>query len=466
MWTGARQRASLSSALVALLLVAPSVARAAGFDGTQNLDVFEGPVVATGRITGLGGAFTAVAEGQDGEPFNVASLAQRDRDLDQPWNWDFVLGVSVPTGTTLTTQDFDNDGVPDIDLTSRRSFQLGLSLQIRRFGLGLLVQNVSRRAAFGKQDALSVDVQDASLGAAYAFLDETLILGAELVLGNAVVQKHDSPDAEVPGPVAQVAYAGLRPRLGLLWRPRDSSFRVGAHIDVGQTARVTDRRPLEGVVLLPTSASIPAVYRLGISRWLGPNSTHYNDPSPQRVREEAALPEEKRRKFFEGMGPDRVKTPWKPVLIAADLVIIASSPNAVSVGGYLRQGGDADPVRAGAGFNIALHAGAEWEAVPSWVVIRGGSYLEPSRYGALPRPHATFGMEVKLPFWPIDLRLALAGDVAPRLENISFSIAPWRSFGPRDEVSPAEPAPPPPKPAAPQPIGPIIGAPPPAPPQR
>jgi hypothetical protein len=63
--------------------------------------------------------------------------------------------------------------------------------------------------------------------------------------------------------------------------------------------------------------------------------------------------------------------------------------------------------------------------------VRGGTYLEPSRTGGSARQHATFGAEVRLPFWWRDLQLGFAGDLAPRFQNVSLSLGFWSRLGPR-----------------------------------
>ena len=77
---------ALVAAGLVLLSGGEGVARAGGPLGPQGsriqtsgytVDLFQGPVLATTRITALGGAYTAIAEGTEGIPFNPAAASFR-----------------------------------------------------------------------------------------------------------------------------------------------------------------------------------------------------------------------------------------------------------------------------------------------------------------------------------------------------------------------------------------------------
>jgi hypothetical protein len=116
------------------------------------------------------------------------------------------------------------------------------------------------------------------------------------------------------------------------------------------------------------------------------------------------------------------------VLLAAQLDVVGPAPGSVAMESALV----ASPGAAASGANASLvpRAGAEWEAFPERARFRAGAYLEPSRTGASPRPHGTFGVDLRVPFPVRDLQLGLSGDFAARFENVSLSLGFWSSLGP------------------------------------
>jgi hypothetical protein len=60
------------------------------------------------RVTGLGGAYIASAEGVEGAAVNSASPAVRDIYSYGWWDYDLALGASILG--TLSGTDFDNHG--------------------------------------------------------------------------------------------------------------------------------------------------------------------------------------------------------------------------------------------------------------------------------------------------------------------------------------------------------------------
>src|SRR5688572_18482420 len=73
-----------------------------------NVDLFQGPVLATTRIMSMGGAYTAIGEGADAIPFNPAAVSHRAPYSTTRVDYDVTGGVTLPTSVTNT--DFDNNG--------------------------------------------------------------------------------------------------------------------------------------------------------------------------------------------------------------------------------------------------------------------------------------------------------------------------------------------------------------------
>jgi hypothetical protein len=88
------------------------------------------------------------------------------------------------------------------------------------------------------------------------------------------------------------------------------------------------------------------------------------------------------------------------VLVTTSLMVSGAVDNAVGIESML----DRRVQRSGERLSISPHIGAETEIVPHWLKLRGGSYLEPTRFdsnakGA--RLHATFGFDQKVLGWNV-----------------------------------------------------------------
>ena len=105
------------------------------------------------------------------------------------------------------------------------------------------------------------------------------------------------------------------------------------------------------------------------------------------------------------------------------------SPNAVSIEGFLDK--LQEPVGRDVSFTPRL--GLEGKPIHDRMVLRTGTYVEPSRYeGGAARQHFTFGTDVRL--FAFDLwgllpdavwKLGLFADLAPRYTNWGFGIGNW-----------------------------------------
>ncbi len=71
-----------------------------------------------------------------------------------------------------------------------------------------------------------------------------------------------------------------------------------------------------------------------------------------------------------------------------------------------------------------MRAGAESEIMPNRLTVRGGSYLEPSRFKRWPRLHLTGGADVRVTvYW--DWRITLAVDFASAYRNTAIGLGFW-----------------------------------------
>src|SRR6478672_3195507 len=81
----------------------PSVARADGPLGARGtpiqtsdytLDLFQGPVLASSRVTAMGGAYAGLAEGAEGIPFNAAAASQRNAYSTTATDYELNAGIT------------------------------------------------------------------------------------------------------------------------------------------------------------------------------------------------------------------------------------------------------------------------------------------------------------------------------------------------------------------------------------
>jgi len=405
--------ASLAALLLAL---APVVAVAQTFDGTQGIDTYTGPVISPARILGLGGAYTAVAEGLPGALVNPAAVAQRNRHLSRGWDWDWLLTWYFPEAGKIGTQDLGNDGRSDAGLSGVVNAQLGISAQRGRFGAGLVVRGWTVVAPRDGLGDVEIETADASLVFGWNLLRDALVLGGSWtgVSGSVAIVPPGTPPGEVG---TTVEYYGATLRFGALFRPRGRPYRLGLSFHPAASARATGDRSAVPVTT-PERFVFPWAVSLGASAWIGPNARRFNEPSPFAVGRDPEA----------GPGPAWEESTRRPVLVTAQVDVVGRASNSVTVESVLVPSGGA--VVSGESASVAVRAGAEWEPWAERLRARAGTYLEPSRAGASPRLHGTFGVEVRVPFRWRDLQLGLAGDVAERFRNVSLSLGFWSRLGP------------------------------------
>jgi hypothetical protein len=402
-------RLTLTAALA--LLLAAGRAGAAPFDGSAPVDAYKPMGAVSSRVLGLGGAYVGVAEGLEGVASNPAAVAHRERNLRRMWSLDATLAWRAPTLSELASQDLDNDGVPDRGLTSRSSLQLGAGGQYGRLGVGIVVTSWGLTGPRGAA-VEELTATDGSVAVGWSGPRDELVVGVSLTGGNGeVVSRTGGVEA------GRVSYGGLRFRAGGLWRPRGERWRLGASLDPGARA-LPDGSRAELPFPTPTAFLFPWVAAVGGAIWIGPNARRVNDPPPIALERHPEWEE---------------PTEWesstsRPVLLSLQAEVVGPSPGAVSFSSAVVDGAEAVP--SGRKASVLVRAGAEWEPWVGWLHVRGGSYLEPSRTGSGPRLHGTFGAEVRIPCWPWDLSLGVAGDVASRFQQIGLSAGFWSDVGP------------------------------------
>lgn len=431
--------ASARGAVIALALASP--ARAAGPLGPAGsplttssyaLDFFQGPVLASTRITSLAGATAAVAEGVDGMYSNPAAPAVR-----VPWSYtkiDYDLSAGLTLPSTLSKTDFDNNGTPGFAYRNFVFVNLGATLQAGPFGVGLTFDASTYRLdddRSARARALSVDVGRFRLAVAYALARGELVFGASVRTGalelNSLGERAESLAALSAGAGVEAGaiYApfalptwrfGLAVRSAVVTKldPQEDGPGPDAQGDrVVAGLYVPDRlvQPWEleaGVAFQPFGRALNLP-------WDDPNEEakalvealrarqaarrargEVEDPA-QRGREEAlvrgarAAVKAIRRKAYESL-------PRRRLLLLASLLTSGRVKQAVGFESFLVQAVD----RSGERVTFTPRFGVEAEVVPHLLQVRAGTYLEPSRFRqGSSRLHGTGGLELRLFPWTV-----------------------------------------------------------------
>jgi hypothetical protein len=447
------------------------------------LDLYQGPVFAGTRVTGLAGAYVAIAEDVDGDLQNPASPAIRPYySVD---HFDYWLGVGLTFPSALARTDFFNTGRQTELQNADTSFLFltpALNLQWGAFGLGLTaeLQNYQlEETSRGDDTKLGALVVTTHIQAAYAMLDHQLTFGYGVRLLSLSILKGGNSATGQP----IFTSSGIGIEVGVLVSPTDQPFRIGAALrsrletEVEPSSAVQPDENGDFVVMradgerafVPVTATLPWDVNIGVAYQLGrPLNPRWIDPADalvhlkleQKKREEERVETYKarlkagedleelrdqidaeRRKDREALQDfaaevrRRLKLRYKrmkrPYLLASSALVISGPvSNAVGVESFLHQVVN----RSGEAIVFSPRLGLEGEAWPNWLKLRAGTYLEPTRFASSdPRTHFTFGGDLKLiswdvfGLWPSDYtwRLGAAIDVAERYFVWAVSVGGW-----------------------------------------
>ncbi len=339
------------------------------------------------RIMGMGGAFVAVAEGAEGIPTSLCSLANRRPNQAGYFDYDLALSWVVPANSI--DLDFRESPTP----TDMRFLAFGGLVRLGRFGFGLFFDSADY-APGGTSGAGSASVLRGTMGLGWALPGGDFVLGVGYAL---LGYTFADPSGEaVPYVFANAVGADL------LYRPKGKSFRLGAAVRLPAVARID--RP-DGS-RLPPAIVRPGEFSLGASWWLGDGPL--NLPIPATDDHPPLDP------------------PATGMLVTLDLFFVGRSlwdgrPAAGLPGFY-----EGRLELAGAHTTMGLRVGGETEAVPGSVRMRGGFWFETSRYHGKVRPHLTGGFDVRLVrilLWTF--RLSFSFDFAEDYAISSLGIGLW-----------------------------------------
>lgn len=430
------------AALAALL--APAPAQAEPFPNNDYaIDLFQGPILAPIRVTGIAGAYAGYAEGIEGMVSNAAAPAVREPFSASWLELDIAASISIPLNL-FENNDFDNSNTIDADFSNFIYLTGGGLIQAGMFGAGFNaeLQRYTITSLAGGETSVTVGK--------YHVLGGIRLLGDQLMIGagpRIVTLGLDAPEANL-------TFGGVAPEVGILVRPDWQSFRVGAtyrmpvtgsgFLGEAETIDAQGRR-LAGDLVLPDKVVLPWEVEAGVAIQVGPRplNPEWIDPREQeaelaadyerrrvareqaRQRQIAREPdpllraklaadlaaEEKRRAAEEEKRLEAARArlkrerrarywnwPRAHLLFTAELLITGPVARGVTLAQFLGQNEPSDacqqvpveerpaceeqqsrPGNAGSEVNFAPRFGIETEPVPSLIKTRFGSYYEPNR---------------------------------------------------------------------------------------
>jgi hypothetical protein len=448
---------SFCSAWVAL--GAPQAALAGGPLGAQGtpiqtsnytLDLFQGPVLASSRVTGMGGAYAALADGAEGIPFNAAAASQRHPYSTTRTDWELTGGITFPASVAST--DFDNNGHSGFGYRDFVWATGGGFLQHDHWGFGgsVSLQNYSlgtpRQLALDGAgvDDLTIRVFKVDAVASYGFLDDQLHVGGGLrgAVFNAVDTSH--------GEKLLLGTYGIGAQGGVLWRPHHLPMRLGGTVRSPVIGTITSspnvmRDPTTGdhavgKFFLPSGVDLPWEAEWGVAVQLGPrplnlpwaDEDQLDDPEVEEERrtippgaKEPARREPSYKAARRILRRRYRAVPREKVLLSFAMLVTGPTRGAVGVESMLTQVID----RSGEKTSVTLRGGTEVEVVPNRLQLRAGSYMEPTRFrGSSARLHATTGFELRVVDWslfgifPEDNAFRVSGAVDISREYFGWSL--------------------------------------------
>lgn len=409
----------LASGVVALgVLAADADARADGPLGPQGsrigtssytVDLFQGPILAGSRVTALAGAWAAIGEGAEGHPFNAASPAVREAHSTSTTDFDVDFGLTFPSSIGGT--DFDNNGSRGFTYDRFVFGTLGARVQEGKLAVGATI-NLQQYELGNPGNAQGVDsilvrYARGSLLGAYSLLNDQLVLGGgprAALLG--VIDSTGNTEREL------MTVTGIGAEGGAVWAPRALPLRFGLTLrspvggDADPSSRVTpdakgDRKI--GELYLPESIVLPWEIEWGVAFQLGrrPMNPGWNDPTtiPESEIARRARPGEAPKQTAKRIAKERyARLPRQKLLVSTAFLVTGATRDAVGFESFLAQSVD----RSGERVTFTPRIGVEGEAIPGWLQLRAGSYMEPSRFRfGRPRVHGTVGFEQKLFSWTV-----------------------------------------------------------------
>lgn len=387
-----------------------------------TIDLFQGPVFAGTRVTGLGGAYVAIAEDVDGDLQNPASPANRPYFSVSFFDWWLGFGFTFPG--TLKSMDFFNSGAETQINNSADSLVFitpSMNLQWGEWGMGLTSEisnySIDQAADTGAATINSFFTVN-HLQLARSFFQGQLVTGAGLrLLAMNLTERETSQDL--------FSSTGTGLEAGLLFRPTGFPFRLGAAARSRIRTKASYSKNLlpneQGDVLVKDSAgndiyvpdqvSLPWDINVGAAIQLGKRPLNLGWSQDNREEHRAELQyqalrldllDEREARLAEALGEEeqreierefrlqlraakqarnraRAAVYWKQqqdlanmsrpyLLVSASLVVTGQSDNAVGIESFLAQQTPDDYL-----WRLALSTDVS-ERYFTWSVMVGGWY--------------------------------------------------------------------------------------------
>jgi hypothetical protein len=426
----------------------------------------------------------ALAEDTEGAAANSASPAVRDLYSTTWFAYDVSAGISAPGAFSNT--DFDNHGdfanVPNH--ASAGNFvdvNFGATLQFGGLGVAATsdLQKFSLTTAAPGTPGLSLEVGRWKALGAYGMFGGQLALGG----GARIV----TMQVNQTGGGTLLTMTGFAPEVGALLMPTGQQWRIGAtarapvsgNIFGSENVTYENGQRTAGGFVLPDRIVMPWEVEVGAAYQLGPRPINpgWQNPHAQeewlrrritadrgaralaRDRELASLPARERDARRRELGEeeaslreiedehldaeiDRLRQvrkaryanwPREKIVLLASVLLTgpstSSSLGAVSLEGFLDQRIET----VGRVLTVTPRVGMEGEPLRDRMLLRVGTYVEPSRYDeGTPRQHFTFGTDVRLfplDFWGLlpeaNWKLGIFVDLAPRYANGGIGLGEW-----------------------------------------
>jgi hypothetical protein len=415
------------------------------------IDLYTGPVLGSPRIVGMAGAYGAIATGIDGSVFNPAGYAERAETELGSWEWELTGGIWL--GGLFSRNDFDNDGSKKLEAGDALQLSVGGRIQVGNVGFGLTA--IAQNHTLKDETGVSTDVGLITYraGGAYAFMRGSVVAGAAL-RGLSL----DISDTEATSDEPLITFDGLGAELGALYRPAYQRHRASLVVRTPVSSRPESEgetgadgvRRVRGFVLpkevhAPWEVDVGFAYQFGARRsnvpFVNPNrrkrelkqeleSGTYTPPPTHGGKPYPALSDDPREALQQALDHEREAAkrfvrsqPRQYVLLSGDLLFSGRTDKGQGVQAFLAQ----ERASSGRKVSVGVRMGAESELVENRLKLRGGSYLEPSRFARVHyRPHGTLGSDVRLfDAWQWSIRASATLDVAPRYFDWGLSVGLW-----------------------------------------
>ena len=463
-----------------------------------SIDLYQTAVYTGSRVTGLSGAYVSIAEGNDGSLQNPAAPAIRPGYSVDHFDYWIGFGLTAPAAVSdmdffNTGQGNTNISGSGAGLSSYVFITPSLNLQFGTVGVGATfeMQNYSLVSSADKDSTSPPSVNTSfmitHLQAAKMLNRGEWVIGAGARIASIAVDSvtgTSQSQTQMSG-----ASAGLE--LGFVYAPLWRQFRIGGTFRSPVTASVTDDDNLppdangnyviqgsSGPIYLPKQATLPWDVNVGVSYQFGERAynipwTEYSadldqvlanieakkakrhlDTKARRAEIErfSSDPETDKRLLDEeeaalDAADDRaydtaVNERWRwrragyrrmtrnYLLVSFSTVIGGLANQAIGIESFVNQVVN----RSGEWIVVSPRFGLETEPIRNYVKIRGGTYIEPTRFEtSTPRVHATAGFDVRLGnfdvfgLWPQDYvwKLGAMADISRDYLIFGGSVGGW-----------------------------------------